>query len=467
MLARAAVMALHVVPEWIRHAPKPGVKGFALLTGLDAAVRGTLISVWPVVVYDALGSAAAVSRLYFVVGVVALLAGLATPWLGRVMPRRWVYTLGTAFYLAGPGFALAGTEGAIALGLALTSIGTVLTFVSLNAYVMDYIARHELGRGESLKLVYGAVPWALGPVAGVWLWKLWAPAPFLLAMGFGAALAAVFWAMRLGNGKLIQRARSRTPNPLSYLGRFVAQPRLVAGWLFAVVRSCGWWVYVVYLPIFCIEAGLGDRVGGMALSLSNTLLLLAPFMLRWMNAHSVRHAVRAGFFGSAAFFCLSSFGEVVPAAAVAALFAGSFFLVLLDMCGGLPFLMAVKPSERSEMSAVYSSFRDVSGIATPGVAWLVLQAAPVTGIFVACGLALFAAWGVAGRINPRLGGARRPGSAQQPPRDHLGLDLGRALEDVEDPRVAQDTADPVFQREAVAAVNLQRVVRRGPGDAGA
>ncbi len=460
-------MGLHVVPEWIRHAPKPGVQGFALLTGLDAAVRGSLISVWPVVAYDALGSAAAVSRLYFLVGLVALAAALATPWLGRAMPRRWVYTLGTALYLAGPALAVHGSDRAIAAGLGLTTIGTVLTFVSLNAYVMDYIARHELGRGESLKLVYGALPWAVGPVAGVWLWKLWAPAPFLLAMAFGAALAAVFWAMRLGNGKLIQRARGRPPNPLSYLGRFVAQPRLVAGWLFAVVRSCGWWVYVVYLPIFCIEAGLGDRVGGMALSLSNTLLLLAPFMLRWMNAHSVRHAVRAGFFGSAAFFCLSSFGEVVPAAAVAALFAGSFFLVLLDMCGGLPFLMAVKPSERSEMSAVYSSFRDVSGIATPGVAWLVLQAAPVTGIFVACGLALFAAWGVAGRINPRLGGARRPGSAQQPPRDHLGLDLGRALEDVEDPRVAQDPADPVFQREAVAAVNLQRVVGRGPGDAGA
>ena len=31
----------------------------------------------------------------------------------------------------------------------------------------------------------------------------------------------------------------------------------------------------------------------------------------------------------------------------------------------MPFLMAVKPSERTEMSAVYSSFRDVSGILTP------------------------------------------------------------------------------------------------------
>jgi MFS transporter, ACDE family, multidrug resistance protein len=67
------------------------------------------------------------------------------------------------------------------------------------------------------------------------------------------------------------------PNPLAYLGRFFRQPRLIAGWLFAVMRSCGWWVYVVYLPIFCIEAGLGDKVGGIALSLSNALLFTTPW----------------------------------------------------------------------------------------------------------------------------------------------------------------------------------------------
>lgn len=38
------------------------------------------------------------------------------------------------------------------------------------------------------------------------------------------------------------------------------------------------------------------------------------------------------------------------------LVTGSLFLVLLDICGGLPFLMSVKPSQRTEMSAVYSSF---------------------------------------------------------------------------------------------------------------
>ena len=88
---------------------------------------------------------------------------------------------------------------------------------------------------------------------------------------------------------------------------------------------------------------------------------------------------------------------------VALLMLGAYFLVLLDICGGLPFLMSVKPSQRTEMSAVYSSFRDVSGILSPGLAWLVLQFSPVAGIFAAGGLAMLAAWLVAGRLHPELG----------------------------------------------------------------
>jgi hypothetical protein len=68
--------------------------------------------------------------------------------------------------------------------------------------------------------------------------------------------------------------------------------------------------------------------------------------------------------------------------------------------------MSVKPSERTEMSAVYSSFRDVSGILTPGAAWLVLFVAPLPGIFVAAGIGLLSAWAVAGQLHPRLGAAR-------------------------------------------------------------
>jgi MFS transporter, ACDE family, multidrug resistance protein len=212
--------------------------------------------------------------------------------------------------------------------------------------------------------------------------------------------------LRLGNGKQIARARGPAPNPLAYLARFFRQPRLIAGWLFAVLRSCGWWVYVVYLPIFCIEAGLGDKVGGIALSLSNALLFTTPFMLRYVRRTSVRRSVRIAFGLCALLFIAATVAAPLPWITVALIMAASVFLVLLDVVGGLPFLMAVKPSERTEMAAVYSSFRDVSGILTPGVAWLVLLVAPLPGIFAACGVGLAAAYAVAGRLHPRLGTLR-------------------------------------------------------------
>jgi len=288
----------------------------------------------------------------------------------------------------------------------LNSLATVTTFVCFNAYVLDYIARVELGKCETLRMFYSALGWTLGPVLGVVLWSFWQPAPFIVSAIAAALMLAVFLYMRLGNGKLITRARKAPPNPLSFLGRFFEQPRLIAGWLFAVIRSCGWWAYVVYLPIFAVENGLGDQLGGILLSLTNAALFLSPVMLRWMQAGSIRRSVRTGLMACGLLFALGGFVVGVALATIALVFCGGFFLVLLDICAGLPFLMAVKPSERTGMSAIYSSFRGVSGIATPGIAWLILLAAPISGIFVAAGAASFVAWGIAGRLHPRLGEAR-------------------------------------------------------------
>src|SRR5258708_25467195 len=53
---------------------------------------------------------------------------------------------------------------------------------------------------------------------------------------------------------------------------------------------------------------------------------------------------------------------------------------------------------------------------------------------------------------------------QQPSRDHLRLDLGRALENRENARVAQYPRNLVFEGKPVAAMDLDRVVGGGPGD---
>ncbi|WP_071672857.1 MFS transporter [Nioella nitratireducens] len=410
------------IPEWLRHAPAPGVKGFAVLAGCEAAARGSLVSVLPLAVFQHLGDASRVSGVYFAVGVLSLLAGLSVPWLNRFIPRKWLYSGAAMLFLSG---ALLGAvaPSLIVVTLAMITVATVALFVCFNAYVLDYIQRVELGRCETLRMFYSAAGWTLGPVAGVYLMGWWRPAPFLISAMAVAGMLATFLYLRLGNGKLIQRARGPATNPLAFLGRFAAQPRLVAGWLFAVIRSCGWWVYVVYLPIFAVNAGLGQELGGTILSVSNALLFTTPVMLRWMQTRSVRVSVRTGFMG-AALLALGAWALAGwPVAVVGLLAAGSFFLVWLDVCGGLPFLMAVRPSERTEMSAVYSSFRDVSGILTPGAAWLVLLVAPLSAIFALSGLSLLAAWTVAGKLHPRLGLRRIRVPVPEPAPDYGTLAL--------------------------------------------
>jgi MFS transporter, ACDE family, multidrug resistance protein len=399
-------MATRYLPLALTHSPTPRIEHFALLAGLEAAVRGTLISAMPLAVYDALGDAQGTSSVYFMAGIVALIWGLMVPWATRHIPRRWAYTGGCLLYLCGMGLAVLGTSWSVPLALVCNAMATATNFVCFNAYVLDYVDRANLGRSQSTQMVYAAAPWAIGPLTGVWLHDQWAPAPFLLAGVFALVLLTAFWILRLGNGKQIQRAKGPAVNPLGYLGRFFRQPRLIAGWMFAVMRSCGWWVYVVYLPIFCIEAGIGDKVGGIALSISNALLFAAPALNRMARKHSVRRSVRFAFGACGLLFLAAGLLAFLPWATVAFCMAASIFLVTLDVVGGLPFLMSVRPSERTEMSAVYSSFRDVSGILTPGAAWAVLFVAPLPGIFVAAGVGLLAAWAVAGTLHPRLGAAR-------------------------------------------------------------
>ena len=64
------------VPLHLSHSPTPSISAFAFLASLEAGVRGILLSVMPLAIYREVGDAALVSRLYFMVGIVSLIAGL-------------------------------------------------------------------------------------------------------------------------------------------------------------------------------------------------------------------------------------------------------------------------------------------------------------------------------------------------------------------------------------------------------
>ena len=94
-------MANKYIPTLLLHSPVPKVRDFAMLAGLDACVRGILISVMPLTVYDALGSAESVSQVYFIAGIASLMVGLMVPFATRFVPRRWMYSAGTLLYILG------------------------------------------------------------------------------------------------------------------------------------------------------------------------------------------------------------------------------------------------------------------------------------------------------------------------------------------------------------------------------
>ena len=71
-----------------------------------------------------------------------------------------------------------GRAGRCPMALACNAMATATIFVCLNAYVLDYVDRANLGRSQSTQMVYAATPWAHRADAGVWLHHQWAPAPF-------------------------------------------------------------------------------------------------------------------------------------------------------------------------------------------------------------------------------------------------------------------------------------------------
>ncbi len=84
------------IPLTVYQPARAGVQSFAILASFEAAARSVLISVFPILMYRSLKDAEKVSEVYFYVGLTSLLFALFVPTLGKLIPRRWLYTLAAA-----------------------------------------------------------------------------------------------------------------------------------------------------------------------------------------------------------------------------------------------------------------------------------------------------------------------------------------------------------------------------------
>jgi MFS family permease len=392
-IAARSVMGLNVRhPMWLPAAPAPGISVFALLYFVETFARASLATLIPLQAYELLQSEQKVSFLYTSIGVFSLALSFAIPWLIRRFARRWVYTLGAvALIVAAACFATVSLGGQAA-GMLTRVFGTACLNVTLSLYVLDFIAKRQYVRNDSVRLAFSMVGWSVAPYMGVWLYTRFGPeVAYGTSAVWAVVLMAVFWYLRLSDVRAISPARMAPANPVRFVRRFLAQPRLRLAWLIAFGRSSFWSTFFIFAPILMVSTGYGEHGGGLLVSVGNAMLITVIAWGRLGERYGVRRICVFSFAGMAVVLWAAGYAtSALPLVTAGFLLLATFFACGLDAVGAVPFYRAVHPNERPEMTSVYRTYLDMGELLPSMVYTALLGFFGIGAVFVANGcLALF------------------------------------------------------------------------------
>lgn len=398
-------MSAHAIPRFatIGALPRRQAMAFLSLFFLPSVAQAIMLTVLPLQALHLLGTARAVTLLYVATGLAAIVARFSIPLLVQLIRRRWVFTLG-AFALAASGVLFAADQlPALAAGLVLSTFAFACIEITSQLYLLDHISRQDLKHFEPIRIFASAGPWALGPWLGVYLQhSVGFAAPFAVTASAALILLILFWWLRLGENAMLTAMRRAPPNPVRYLRRFFAQPRLRLAWTLAAARSSWWSTFYVYTPIFAVTSGLGAEVGGIVVSIGTGWIWLVP-LWGWVGRrYGLRRLLCVGYAVAGVLSICAAMTFGVPWFGAVMLVLAAFGTETIDGAGNLLFLRAVHPHERSEMTTVFVSFRDVAQLAPPAVCSVLLTLFSLPSVFVAAGVMMLGSAVISRHIPQRL-----------------------------------------------------------------
>ena len=371
---------------------RPTMPAFSALFTLDPLSRSIIVTVVPLMALERFGTAQNVSIFFFVLGIFGVGMSLTVPWFVSRFYRRGTFTMGAITGVVAMGLFIHGEMWSLCLGMAVHLFASSCIDVSLNLYMMEHVRRQDFGRFEPIRMFFLAFSWCVGPFLGVYLRNTIGPdAPFIFGVVTVVTLAAYFFYLRLTDHPAVSGARPAVTNPLRYLPRFFAQPRLRLAYTLSAMRS-GWWtMYFIYVPIYCVTVGLGETVGGALVSLATAFVMMTPLLRKSIQRYGIRRILLLGYFGTGAMTIVLSLVMDVPHMAIAIILGAGVFAVLCDSVGNTLFYRAVHPFEQSEMATVFGSYRSVSSLAFPGVYSGVLAIFQLPAVFAATGACMIGA----------------------------------------------------------------------------
>lgn len=377
------------LPVWLGTAGPVHARSLAALFTVATLGRALLVTLVPLRALELLGDAQRVSVLYFAISLLSVLGSFCVPWLVRRIRRRRVFTLGCLFMTVAPGFLALGTVAGLAAGLALLGFAVVSVEIALQLYVMDHIPRSEMGRFEPLRVFYTCGVWTFGPWFGVYLYESLSEwTPFALTSALSLFTLGCFWVLRLRENPAVAPAKRPPPTPLRYLKRYFVQPRLRLAWLLAVGRA-GWWsMFFIYAPIYAVRSGLDELTAGTVVSVGAATLFLVPLWGWIARRYGVRRLLVGGYVASGLISLAVAVALGAPWPMAAILVTAALITGVIDGVGNVPFLRAVRPMERPEMTTVFATYRDVAQLVPPGLFALLLKVFTLPVVFVAGGIGM-------------------------------------------------------------------------------
>lgn len=370
----------------------PNAFTFALMQGLLIFALALPVTVVPLRALDLLGSAQAVSSFYLHIGIVSLAGALGLPIILERLGRVRMMVIGLACVTACGVLYPVPSVTALYVATILYTFGFFAVEIVLNIVIMERITRRSFLHFEALRMGMLGVGFALGPWLGVKLSGDVGPwSPF-------AAMAAV--TLLVGIWSLARRFVTSAAgsirghgNPLRFIPRFVRQPRILVAYVLALTRSSWWNTFFIYAPIYCVNNGYSEEDAGLVVSLGALFVVPAPFWGRIGARFGVRRHLIIGYvatgIAAAAATALAGF----PTAGIAMLLVACLCASWLDAVGNAPFVRAVHPHERTEMTSLYTTYRDFGRIVPQGVFTALLLIFPLPAVFVCAGIGmLVGAW---------------------------------------------------------------------------
>lgn len=391
-------------PVWTTRLTTPGANAFAILSGFESLTRALVAAALPIQTQALFGNDESVSTLILLGSVVSLAVALFIPKLSVVIGRARLCFAGLALLALSTVLFMLQLIEAQVVGFIIRALGTAVFFSVLSMYIMDHVRREQIGRSEPLRLLFIGLAWTFGPFIGVKLEEIWGPwAPFAASGAAALALIVYFSILRLGNSPVIgAEARRMGGASWANLRAYMAQPRLVLSWLHGIGRGFFWGVFNIYTPLFAVQTGLGAAVGGTLVGIGSAFLLAMPAW-GWCARRFGIRAVSLVCFPLAA---LGMFGAgflaATPWVATGFLLLATLSMAIVDGYGNALFLRACKPSQRTAMTPIFSTQRDLAEISHAGIFAILLIFFPIQVVFITAGMVMVGMVILAFSINRRL-----------------------------------------------------------------